>query len=322
MPTRRGFTLIELLVVISIIGLLIALLLPAVQAAREAARRVQCVNNFKQLGLALHGYHDSNGSFPIGRTGLYYSYPSIDPNRRTWLLGALPYIEQVSLNNRFNFALSFYAPQNQTTVNTRVTTFLCPSDMPGIQEPWSSVPRIKGNIAVNWGSTHYFQAEANRGADGPVPFFGPNGLSAFTGAPFAGNLSFGLNTFSDGASNTILLGEVIIGQNIAEANPADHRGDLFNDDRSCTMFMTYTTPNSKVLDQMGDVIYCGQGYINNPPCNGLSPAFNASRSRHPGGVHALMADGSVRLVKDAIDVNVWRALGSPRGGEIISSESY
>ena len=320
MRARRGFTLIELLVVISIIGLLIALLLPAVQAAREAARRAQCANNFKQLGLALHGYHDVYNSFPIGRTGLYYTYPSSDPNRRTWLLGALPYIEQGSLQNSFNFALSFYTAQNQTTVNTRVATFLCPSDMPGVQEPWSSVPRVKGNIAANWGSTHYLQGEANRGAEGPVPFLGPNGLSTFTSAPFAGNLSFGLNTFSDGASNTILLGEVIVGRNVAEANPADHRGDLFNDDRSCSMFMTYTTPNSKVPDQMGDDIYCGQGLANNPPCNGLSPAFNASRSRHPGGVHALLADGSARFVKDSLDINIWRSLGSPRGGEIPPAE--
>ncbi len=314
MRMRRGFTLIELLVVVSIIGILVALLLPAVQAAREASRKVLCSNNFKQLGLALHGYHGTYNSFPIGRTGLYYTYPSKDPNRRTWSLGLLPYIEQGPLQNAFNFALSFYEPQNQTAVNIQVATFVCPSDMPCIQEPWSSVPRVKGSVAANWGNTHYFQGEANRGADGPVPFNGPNGKSTFTGAPFAGNLSFGLNTFSDGTSGTILLGEVIIGQNLVVA---DHRGDLFNDDRACAMFMTYTTPNSKILDQMGDDIYCGQGYANNPPCNGASPAFNASRSRHPGGVHTLLGDGSVRFVKDSVDIQVWRALGSPSGGEIL-----
>src|ERR1700678_835829 len=111
-PNRRAFTLIELLVVIAIIAVLIALLLPAVQAAREAARRSQCVNNLKQLGLAMHNYHDAQGSFPIGRTGLGFTYPntSID-DRRTWAFGILPQLEQSSLFNAINFNLSFYVPQ-------------------------------------------------------------------------------------------------------------------------------------------------------------------------------------------------------------------
>jgi prepilin-type N-terminal cleavage/methylation domain-containing protein/prepilin-type processing-associated H-X9-DG protein len=319
MRARRGFTLIELLVVISIIGLLIALLLPAVQAAREAARRAQCANNFKQFGLSLQNYHDANGSFPIGRTGLYYTYPSSNPNRRTWVLGPLPYLEQGSLFNRFNFALSFYDSQNSTVVLTGVPAFVCPSDTPSIQEPGSSVPRVKGSFAANWGNTHYFQNEPNRGPAGPNPFAGPLGTVTFTGAPFEGNLSFGLNTFRDGTSETLLLGEVIIGQNDVIA---DHRGDLYNDDYDCSMFMTYTPPNSTLPDQMGDPGWCGQGYADNPPCNGAFPAFNAARSRHPGGVHALLGDGSVRFFKDSINVNVWRALGSPSGGEVISADAY
>jgi prepilin-type N-terminal cleavage/methylation domain-containing protein/prepilin-type processing-associated H-X9-DG protein len=317
--TRRGFTLIELLVVIGIIGVLVALLLPAVQAAREAARRIQCANNFKQLGLALQGYHDALGTFPIGRTGLYYTYNSTNSSRRTWVLGALGYIEQVNLYNAFNIKLSFYDFENATVVQSRVATLSCPSDQALIQEPNSLTPRVKGNVAANWGDSHYFQGEPNRGIVGPNPFTGPLGTVVFTGAPFAGNLSFSLATFRDGSSNTILLAEVIAGLNTVSA---DHRGDFYNDDRGCTMFMTYTPPNSKIPDQMGDPNYCGEDETNNPPCNGNSPAFNAARSRHPGGVQMLMADGSVRFTQDAINYGVWRALGSPGAGEVISSDSY
>ncbi len=320
MTPRRGFTLIEILVVIAIIALLIALLLPAVQAAREAARRAQCLNNFRQLGLALHSYHDSAGSFPIGRTGLYYTYKnSPNPNRRTWALGILPFIEQSTLSNAFNYNLSFYDGENRTVVQARVATLLCPSDRPGIQEPGSAIPRVKANVAANWGNTHYLQGEPGRGPAGPTPFAGPLGTVSFTGSPFAGNRSFGLSYFLDGASSTVLLGEVVVGQNVAAA---DHRGDIYNDDRNCAMFMTYTPPNSKLPDQMGDPGYCDAAAAGNPPCNGQDPAFSASRSRHPGGVHALMGDGSVRRVKDSIDVNVWRALGSPGGGEVVGSDAY
>ena len=148
-----------------------------------------------------------------------------------------------------------------------------------------------------------------------------NGLT-FTGAPFRGNLPLGLRDISDGTSNTILCGEVIMGLN-APGGAYDHREDIFNDDLNCTMFNTYTTPNSKVPDGVGGDAngrpWCSYGlYPNVPPCNGVQPAFNASRSRHPGGVNTLMADGSVRYVKDTIDVYTWRAIGSIAGNESIS----
>ena len=326
MRLQRGFTLIEVLVVISIIGILIAVLLPAVQSAREAARRAQCSNSFKQMGLALQSYHDANNVLPIGRTGLYATYRSKNPNRRTWALGALSYLEQNDTYNAFNCSLSFNDLQNATAVQALVATFVCPSDRPAIQEPDRQVPRIKSNFAANWGDTHYFQGAPGFGAAGPNPFSGPSGTAVFTGAPFTINRCYGLNFFGDGTSGTILVGEVIAGQNRAAGdNPAgayDHRGDIYNDDCNCSMFMTYTPPNSPIPDQLFNAEYCGSGFQGNPPCNANVPAFNASRSRHPGGVNTLFADGHVKFVADGVDVGIWRALGSPSAGEVVSSDAY
>ena len=123
---RRGFTLIELLVVIAIIAVLIGLLLPAVQAAREAARRSQCVNNLKQLGIALHNYHDVNGSFPPGNLAINGIN---DPVQTTWTISMLPGMEQTPLYNSYNFSQFNFSPDNKTLRETRVATFICPSDL-------------------------------------------------------------------------------------------------------------------------------------------------------------------------------------------------
>jgi prepilin-type N-terminal cleavage/methylation domain-containing protein/prepilin-type processing-associated H-X9-DG protein len=333
----RGFTLIELLVVVAIIAVLIALLLPAVQAAREAARRAQCVNNFKQLGIAMHNYHDSQGSFPIGRMGSGYNYSPLPNQRRTWAFSILPFLEQSATFNAINFNLQFYESANTTIIRLRLKSFQCPSDQAWTQEPDTAYPRGKGNFAVNWGNTHYAQADAvllsslgypNPWNTGPMLLQGAPGGVYFTGAPFMGNLSSGLRDMTDGTSNTILVGEVIMGYNASGGTAYDHRGDIFNDDLNCTMFNTYTTPNSRIPDGMGgDPVtgrpWCSFGQsVNVPPCNGVTPSFNASRSRHPGGVNTLMGDGSVRFTKDAINIVTWRALGSSRGGEVISADSY
>jgi len=326
MHVRRGFTLIELLVVISIIAILIALLLPAVQSVREAARRAQCGNNFKQMGVALAAYHDACNVLPIGRTGLYSTYRSPNPNRRTWAVASLPYIEQNNTFNAFNCSLSFNDVQNATAVVSLVSTFVCPSDTPSLQEPDRQVPRIKSSFAANWGDTHYFQGTPGQGAAGPIPFVGPAGTAYFNGAPFSLNLCWGFNAFRDGTSGTILIGEVVIGQNRPggenTAGAYDHRGDIYNDDRNGTMFMTYTTPNSSIPDQLAEAQYCGQGFDGNPPCNSDVPAFNASRSRHPGGVHALFGDGHAKFIRNEVEVAVWRALGSPAGGEVVSGDAF
>lgn len=172
---RQAFTLIELLVVIAIIAVLIALLLPAVQAAREAARRIQCTNGLKQLGLAMHNYHDTLGAFPIGRMGTNYTYPATvtaNANRRTWGLSTMAFIEQVNLYNAANFAVSFHEAHNQTVRMTFVGAFHCPSDPNtnliegGSPSGLTGKERYKSNYMVNWGNTHFTQ---------PTPRMGPAG---------------------------------------------------------------------------------------------------------------------------------------------------
>ena len=344
---RGGFTLIELLVVIAIIAVLIALLLPAVQFAREAARRAQCTNNFKQMGLALHNYHDSQGGFPIGRMGIGYTYnntPFSGNFRRTWYYSIMPYVEQGAAFNAFNFSLPFYYQDQRTVFRMSFNIFQCPSQTPSIQEPDSPYPRGKASIAANWGNTGYYQDDTNfgtgqQGQAGGNPYVGGpmfgGAAVPFRGAPFKANVSTNLRDMIDGTSNTLLCGEVIMGQDssyfapIAYPNtswgsygPYDHRGDVLNDDYNCTMFHTYTTPNSMYPDQMGSWVFCGNRYQNNPPCNNLVPAWNAARSRHPGGVNVLMADGSSRFIKDSVNFQTWWSLGSPNGQEVISSDSY
>ncbi len=326
---RRGFTLIELLVVIAIIAVLIALLLPAVQAAREAARRSQCINNLKQLGLGMQNYHDQNGGFPIGRMGSGFGYTpgngGADPNRRTWALSITQSIEQQNLFNATNFSLSFYVAQNTTVCWASVAIFHCPSDPNTASIETGS--RLMGNYVVNWGNTHYGQDQAPSNApiaSWPNPFNnGPYGDTVpFGGAPFTGNLSKNISSIIDGTSNTLMMAEVIVGKDgPAGTTPStlDTRGDIYNDDIPCTMFMAYSAPNSTQPDWI--TTYCAYPYGVNPPCVQKSPAFVASRSFHNGGVNALKCDGSVSFFKNSIALPSWRALSTSQGREVIDANS-
>src|SRR3954454_15244551 len=165
-PRRRphGFTLIELLVVIAIIAVLIALLLPAVQAAREAARRSQCINNLKQLGLGMHNHHDTIGTFPFGT----FNSPA-----QAWSFQVLPFLEQGAMSNALNLNATFFDGVNSTVTQTTIAVFLCPSDPGGgTSITVSGQPsRKKGNYVVNWGNSHYDQGNPN-------PFAGPAGSVA------------------------------------------------------------------------------------------------------------------------------------------------
>jgi prepilin-type N-terminal cleavage/methylation domain-containing protein/prepilin-type processing-associated H-X9-DG protein len=332
---RRGFTLIELLVVIAIIAVLIALLLPAVQSAREAARRISCTNNLKQFGLAMHNYHDSIGTFPIGAMGIRgpqavgnagkYPDGSLASNhRRTWAFMILPYLEKSAMFQAINFNLPFNPPAgaaNNTVSETLIPGFSCPSDPTVNQIDQNN--RREGNYVVNWGNASWNQNMFTTNS----PFVGnvlvPGNPVPFLGAPFTMDKSFGVQSITDGTSNTLLMAEVIIGATIG-TNGYEHRGDVYNDDYNCAMFMAYTTPNSNIPDWIANG-YCRYPYLTNPTCTGVTVAqnsYNASRSYHPGGVNALLADGSVKFFKNSISIPVWRALSSTTGGEVVSSDSY
>ncbi len=306
----RGFTLIELLVVIAIIGVLIALLLPAVQAAREAARRAQCSNNLKQIGLALHNYHDTALSFPMGTIINAPGWPNEPSLRTPWSFHILPYLEMGNLGNALNFQVGIAGPAwagsyaNMSIVKTRVNTYNCPSDTPQVfLADW----RPKYNYGANWGNTNLGQLNVGDPAAGGI---------GFTKAPFSVNTVNNMAAFLDGTNSTLLVSEMLQVSSIS-----DMRSEWWND-TDCN-FMTRTTPNSTIPDYMPG--YCVSNPRMNEPCvtaGGWYDEYLASRSRHPGGVQSLFGDGSVRFVKSTINLATWRALGSVQGGEVLSADAY
>ena len=331
----RGFTLIELLVVIAIIAVLIALLLPAVQAAREAARRIQCVNNMKQLGLAIHNYVSAQGSLPPGRIWAPKSpgnFPSIFAGAQNtpWFVMLLPQFEQQALSNAFNFSLgSEGIPSNpvaglvanNTVAATRLSMFLCPSDQSQtFQIPTayaggqlSSFIFTKGNYAVAWGNTNWGQGFASSlSAQYLASAFGHNG-----------NITFA--SITDGTSNTVFMGEVLQGA------LNDVRGLVWDPIAGGSSFMTRYTPNGLVdylaLATGGDQIepsFCTNDPVHNLPCVGTAgdtTAFSGSRSRHSGGINTLLGDGSVRFVKNTIAAQIWIGLNTISNGEVIDADA-
>ena len=359
---RRGFTLIELLVVIAIIAVLIALLLPAVQAAREAARRSQCVNNLKQLGLAVHNYNQTNNAFPMG--DMYPAGTNQTANGVTgnggdtysygWTIGVLPFIEQAPLYSAYNFCCGFRDPGgggptiNTTVMYNQLVALLCPSDGASLrpQPPYGAL-----NYMGNSG--------------------GPGSIQTFNGtiiSPYWGNLAensgstIGMQAINDGTSNTGLFSERLMG--IAN-NPTVLAGNTSQAIRALFQSGTTGTLNS------GDVTGAMNVYnaCRNLPATAASiasyrsgqiwtvahpwtPMFNryfhfgtpntllcdtnpstdlglgggqgtiSPNSNHPGGVNLCLADGSVRFIKNSISLPVWWALGTRAGGEVISSDSY
>ncbi|MDR3634768.1 MAG: DUF1559 domain-containing protein [Isosphaeraceae bacterium] len=338
---HRGFTLIELLVVIAIIAVLIALLLPAVQAAREAARRAQCVNNLKQIGLALHNYHSSANVFPLG-VSLAADNPGSNIIWNDWgahalMLGSL---EQNAIYNSINFSYacrsatggSLAGVTNSTALYTKINVFLCPSD---------------GNA----GTTNLNSYNACIGTTTLISNVGSTGL-------FTYQLAYGIRDCTDGTSNTIAFSEALTGdqsntntkpgngvgqagavsgslvldansaisqvqQALVNCNTAWQAGTNVANDRGLywgngiegyTLFNTIVTPNSKQN---------GWNFCRLDCCNTAGNAhFTKASSRHSGGVDCLFGDGSVKFLKDSVAQSVWWALGTRANGEVVSSDSF
>ncbi len=308
---RDGFTLIELLVVIAIIAILIALLLPAVQQAREAARRSTCKNNLKQLGLALHNYHDTHRVFPFATVcGVNIAAPTGQNHaRQSWFHMVLPYVDQAPLYDllRDGFqsgTVSDFASHPQRSV--KVPVFMCPSD-PNSGKLGSQKNTFYSNYLLCSGST-------TQGADMTFPKL--NGM-------FFNISKIRMSDITDGASNTIAAGEINLVDDTTGAGPVadcltvgDLRGRVWG-----TKYVgggTFTTlqgPNSAVPDT---VIY---GYSRDyaPISTSCSSGDNAvyTRSRHVGGSHILLGDGAIRFISNNIDTSTFRNLGTRAGGEVL-----
>jgi prepilin-type N-terminal cleavage/methylation domain-containing protein/prepilin-type processing-associated H-X9-DG protein len=345
MRRRRGFTLIELLVVIAIIAVLIALLLPAVQAAREAARRIKCTNNLKQIGLAIHNYHDAVGALPLGCA---VAFQGGSPVFNGWGITArlLPYLEGVNAFNACNFSLANESPQNDTMMRLSVATYLCPSDGRN-QEIFidDGQPRNNTNYAFNRGDWYVWG-----GLNSPVA---PT-------SPFRANVTVALSAIVDGSSNTIFSAEVkthtpyllncsglayspVNGTPIpppnadpagipqyygcsggsSELRPDSGHSEWEDGNTSQAGFTTAWPPNKVTPGKFAGTSVVDTDLISIREENG-GPTFAAvtARSFHPGGVNVLFGDGGVRFVKSTISGTVWRALGTVSGGEVISADAY
>jgi prepilin-type N-terminal cleavage/methylation domain-containing protein/prepilin-type processing-associated H-X9-DG protein len=309
-PVRtRAFTLIELLVVIAIIGALIALLLPAVQAAREAARRAQCLNNEKQIGLAMHNYHSTYDTFPPGyisnTQGNLPTGVDIGPG---WGWGAmlLPDLDQAPVYSSVNFSIPTTDPGSQTVRRTGLSVFLCPSNT-GFFGPLT-IKDGSGNVLVSDLSAGQYIAVAGQWE--PEEFPAPNN------GVFYRNSRIGLREITDGSSTTLLGGER--SQNVANATWAG----MIPFGQSCN------NPKWPVQDcEASNVLILGhtgpspdEQWIDVPNYN--KAGADDFHSLHPGGCNFVFGDGSIRFVKETINPLVFSYLATRAGGELVSSDQF
>ncbi len=305
-----GFTLVELLVVIAIIGVLVALLLPAVQAAREAARRSQCANNLHQESMAVQNFISAKGTLP---TGLYECCWG------TWQMGILPYAEQSGLKSLYqNFGgirgsgPEYKAEPNISNVTSkRLSMATCPSDKVSAPFPWGALGLTKHNYAANYGPTGLentlFEKDPGWNQKADV-----NGV-LYKGAPFECRKAIPLSQITDGTSNTLLMAEVLQGE------ASDIRGLTWWGDAAG--FSAYLAPNSSLPDVSVYGSYCDVTDNDLTPCvqqGRHTPSMYGARSRHPQVVGVALCDASVRFVNDNIDLTTWQSLSTTQGEEVLT----
>lgn len=331
---RQGFTLIELLVVIAIIAILVALLLPAVQQAREAARRSQCKSNLKQIGIALHSYHDLHGKLPIsfavdGTPSGTTQLADTGTDGGEWSIQArlMPLMDQANLFMQVDLDLAYTAPAHAGVPAIRMPGYLCPSEV-------KDKTRVDGsgnpehyplNYAFNGGSWNFWNNATRQNGDG---VFGPN-------------MSLQFGHITDGTSNTLAFSEVKAftpylrdgsggTTTVPGPNGVSVLGGSFKDTSGHTEWVdgrvhqtgmtTVFTPNTVVPHVSGGTTYdvdftsCRE---EKDGCTGLTYAAVTSRSHHLGMVHSLLADGAVKAISDNIDAGTWSLLGSRNDGEVL-----
>lgn len=318
MRTHRklGFTLVELLVVIAIIGVLVALLLPAVQAAREAARRTSCSNNLKQLGLAMHNSHDTTQALPPGQgpygccwgtwpilTMRFMELNNVAELYQNWGGNDSVYGDGPAQQTGGGFPRYASEPNASNVTTRRYKAFTCPSDTNS--SPFGGLQNH--NYSANWGNTAYDQLTY------------PGSSVTFQGAPFGtaksvkpGERTIGekFASITDGLSNTLMISEVLQGK------MSDLRGFTWWGDASG--FTAYEAPNTTVPDRIYDPGYCNNQPLQRMPCavsDANNPTRFASRSQHPAGVQSVMCDGSVRFTPNTVNLTVWRAMSTTQGSE-------
>jgi prepilin-type N-terminal cleavage/methylation domain-containing protein len=340
----RAFTLVELLVVIAIIGILVALLLPAVQSAREAARRMQCQNNLKQLGLALHNYHDTQQAFPPGATmpDATIETQNNDQLGANWVIKILPYMEQQNLYNQFDFTVGIPNAKNAVPRSTKLAAMLCPSDSGYNAKAFMGSSNSGTNkLGDNW-------ARGNYGANGALGFMtkSAHGSGDAAGESSVGwqnaqmrgvmgvNISVSIGEIKDGTSNTLLCAELRAG-----VAPFDPRGVWAMSGGCPSSLWAHgrigddNGPNSPQLNAddtlVCDAIRSAVGgdvklqQLGMPCSSGSRPNYQqTARSQHEGGVYITLGDGSVRFITDYIDItssplSVWEKLNASSDGMVL-----
>ncbi|QDV14611.1 hypothetical protein CA51_45190 [Rosistilla oblonga] len=299
-PTRRAFTLVELLVVIAIIGILVGLLLPAVQAAREAARRMSCSNNMKQLGLAMHNYHDTFRKFPYG----YVDSGMVTRKRDCWMQRLLPFFEEGNMQDLYEQQNPEWIMDVDVTIKDRqIAALLCPSDTatPGLGANGgvrSGGAGFQGNYVMCTGDQYMYHTARGRGL-----------IYAYSDTKFS--------SVTDGTSTSLMGGESIRGG--GDTGGWGGAGGYWGGGRwGGYGFTAMEAPNTPVPDQH---YTCKSTTYRDLPCISLIGADetrNSLRSRHPGGVQCFRIDGSTQFLSETIQLDVYRAMATIDNGEVVS----